>query len=37
MIDGYRPELEATPAAREAARFLLLTRRCRWWCDPATR
>ncbi len=23
QLDAYRPELEATPAAREAARFLL--------------
>ena len=24
MIEGYRPELESTPAAREATRFMLL-------------
>ncbi|MCX5384804.1 oxygenase MpaB family protein [Streptomyces sp. NBC_00083] len=34
-LDDYRPELRATPAAREAARFLLLTPPLPWAARPA--
>ncbi|CAM5264716.1 histidine kinase [Streptomyces xanthochromogenes] len=34
-LDAYRPELRATPAARDAARFLLLTPPLPWAARPA--
>ncbi len=34
VLDGFRPEMETTPAAREAARFLLLSPPLPWSARP---
>ena len=37
VIEGYRPELQATPAAREATRFMLLHPPVPWMARPGLR